>query len=109
MKAFPPFSDMPERPELFIQMTGAALVLTAAVCFFAWNWQALPQAVRLILPGACMVLSLLAVPLAEARQKKTPPLLPSRRPPCSPGCSGPPSDRFFKAAPRRGNSALPGP
>ena len=70
MKVFLSFSDIAERPGLLIQITGAALVLAAAVCFFAWNWQALPQALRLVLPGACTILSLFAVPLAEARQKK---------------------------------------
>ena len=56
-----------ERPGLTVQTTGAALVLTAAVCFFAWNWQSLPQAVRLSLPAAATVLSLLLVPEAERR------------------------------------------
>lgn len=57
-----------ERPGLTVQMTGASLVLTSAICFFAWNWQALPQIARLLLPAAGTVLSLLLVPEAERRR-----------------------------------------
>lgn len=64
------FSDPAELPGLLALMTGSALVLTAILYFFAWNWQALPETVRLILPGAGTVLSLLLVPAAERRQQR---------------------------------------
>lgn len=37
-------------------VTGTALCLAAAICFFAWNWHSLPDAVKFALPGGAFLL-----------------------------------------------------
>ncbi len=63
MKMHTLLSDVAE-PGRMLLLTGAALVLTAIVYFFAWNWHAMPGEAKFALAGTgttlCMALSLAA-------------------------------------------------
>ena len=63
MTTIPPLSDI-ARPERMLLLTGAALVLTSIVYFFAWNWHAMPAEAKFVITGTgtalCMGLALAA-------------------------------------------------
>ena len=69
MTTIPPLSDI-ARPERMLLLTGAALVLTAIVYFFAWNWHALPGEAKFIMAGTGMALCM-GLALAAERKHMT--------------------------------------
>ena len=70
MTTFPSLSNI-ARPERMLLLTGAALVLTAIVYFFAWNWHALPGEAKFVMAGTGMILCM-GLALATERKHMAP-------------------------------------